>query len=190
VSFTSILTLYMLANLQFTKPFVSSRISRVLQSRLTVQFHMPLDDLESFLWVLLYTILEIGHCYDKLDPGELPWLRAMAEEDETRLGLRTVALRSAVLNTRTFRASDHLLIFREILKKWADIAQGSEEELEMALCFDPDPDNLVEISKSTYAEYLRCGFEELSQLPVSWNEGWAYGAALRKARQESGGSKT
>jgi hypothetical protein len=175
---------YTLTTLQFTKPFVSSRISRVLQSRLTIESHTPLDDLESFLWVLLYTILEIGDCYDKLHPGELPWLQAMAEEDETRLTSRLAALRSAVLTTRALRASDHLLIFGGILRKWAAIAQNSEEELEMALCFNPNTDKLVRDSKSVYAEYLRCGFEELSQLPDSWNEGWAYGETLRKSRLE------
>ena len=164
---------------------MSSRITRALQRRQIVRVHTPLDDLESFLWVLLYTILEIGHCYGKLDADEVPWLQTMTDEEESRLGLRITSLQSIVLATDIFRASDHLLIYHEILGKWKAIAEASSVQLERTLRFNPDTATLVESSKSTYAEYLTSGFHALSQLPTSWAEGWAYGVALRKADEEA-----
>jgi hypothetical protein len=146
-----------------------------------VRVHTPLDDLESFLWVLVYTILEIGHCFRKLDADEVPWLQTMTDEEESRLGLRITSLQAIVLATDTFQASDHLLIFREILGKWKSIAEASSVQLERVLRFNPDTATLVADSKSTYAEYLTSGFDALSELPTTWVEGWAYGAALRKA---------
>jgi len=144
-----------------------------------------LDDLESFLWVLVYTILEIGHCYEKLEIDEVPWLQAMTDEEESRLGLKITSLQAIVLETELFRASDHILIYREILGKWKAIAEASSAQLERVLRVNPDTATLVEHSKSTYAEYLSSGFRALSQLPTSWADGWAYGAGLRKADEEA-----
>jgi hypothetical protein len=164
---------------------VSSRITRELQRRKIVQVHTPLDDLESFLWVLVYTILEIGHFYEKLRADEIPWLEAMADEEESRLGLRITALQAIVVETRKFRASDHLLIFREILGKWKVISEASDAQLEDLFDTNPDTEALVEHSKATYVEYLTSGFHALSELPTSWPKGWKYGAALRMAKGEA-----
>jgi hypothetical protein len=170
VSYAVTLAHNVLINLQFTKPFVSTRIARDLEIEEDVHLHTPVDDLESFLWVLLYTILEIGHCYGKLIQREVAWLRMMTNEDEGHLSSRTTAMQSAVITTGTFRASDHALIFRKILRKWAAIAKSNEDRLEYALPLKPAANELVQSSRSTYAEYLKSGFEELSTLPTSWSE--------------------
>jgi len=149
-----------------------------------VELHTPQDDLESFLWVLFFTILEIGHGHKKLKPNEVPWLEEMHEEDTTKLTGKVPCLQNLILQARTTRQlSDHLLIFGGILERWNTIAEETHEKLMEEIYLRIPAPELLENSESAYAKYLASGFEILETLPSSWEEGWAYGKMLRKAHE-------
>src|ERR1700722_12618161 len=131
-----------------------------------VAVHTPVDDLESFLWVLFYTILEIGSGRGKLEPDEVPWLEDLILTAQT-----------------TRKLSDHLIIFAEILGRWNDVANTAHRQLLIDIDSRLEPKEFVEKSQKVYAEYLKSGFEALQQLPLSWEEGWEEGVKLKKPRK-------
>jgi|ERR1700722_1646516 hypothetical protein len=149
-----------------------------------VAVHTPVDDLESFLWVLFYTILEIGSGRSKLEPDEVPWLEEMNGEDDTKLSSKVPCLEDLILTAQTTRKlSDHLIIFAEILGRWNDVANTAHRQLLIDIDSRLEPKEFVEKSQKVYAEYLKSGFEALQQLPLSWEEGWEEGVKLKKPRK-------
>ncbi|KAL0952126.1 hypothetical protein HGRIS_008754 [Hohenbuehelia grisea] len=153
-----------------TKPFIASRLIDNWQNTHPAKLlHTPIDDLESFIWVLYYTILEIS------DPKTLP------EVEQTQWRLLNSDLLGEVSGvkfallvqwtTRKEAFEDHeyparLLPFRDLFLAWFETSNVYVNSLTRLLAKKPPslPD-IKALSEKAYKQYIKEGLQHISSLP-------------------------
>ncbi|KIJ39344.1 hypothetical protein M422DRAFT_257961 [Sphaerobolus stellatus SS14] len=125
-------------------------------------YHTPIDDLESFVWVLLWAIFNI------LTKNGIQLTRVEQDWFDT---LRSSSLR--VLRTKgnfirylpvPKNWSSRFLTFAPLLNEWLVLA--AEARLVIGKLDSPPTD--VQFYKDYYAQYLEIGVRYLESLPESW----------------------
>jgi hypothetical protein len=126
-----------------------------------------IDDLESFIWVLLWSVLSILESRDVLQQlYERGYLASMRLDGF--LGLRSRRGMRDLLDLQqtagTF--SKGLVPFAPIFTQWLRIARYAELK---TLTLPSDTSALEMYAKGVYEEYIEAGLELMSSLPESWD---------------------
>ncbi|SRR5216684_3411220 len=149
--------------------FMSMNILGALEGRMSI-FHTALDDLESFLWLLIWCIVHVSKDIEGArakNPGIDSMLRAWSGDVTANLAKLTAA-------ERQWKDA----VFGSLIKKWLDTFRRMREETRDLTEFlsqikveeGPDSDwmkgcNLLEsFCKTTYEEILQSGFEHLKDV--------------------------
>ncbi|KAF8577236.1 hypothetical protein K439DRAFT_565447 [Ramaria rubella] len=130
----------------------------------TQGLHTAIDDLESFIWVLLWTVLSILKSKGVLkDAHEQHLLFTMCSHKLSELQNREgilVRLQKRRHFSKGFSPFSHLLI------QWLEIAQRSA--VKVAQFPASNPQLFKKYCTDIYKEYIEAGLESLSWLPQSW----------------------
>src|SRR5258708_520290 len=146
--------------------FMSMNILGALQKRRSI-FHTALDDLESFLWVLIWCIVHLSKDIEggkDNNPGIDLMLDAWSGDAKSNTAKLSAAERSWVD-----------AVFGGLIKNWLDIFTGALKETrkstkylsthevnnELESGWTRACDQLESCCKRTYEEILRSGFEHL-----------------------------
>jgi hypothetical protein len=183
---------------QGTFPFVSERIIRdwYVDERLgnsnsatpRPTKYTAIDDVESFLWVLLYTIVQLINSRSHPSPLERWWKDTMDSKD---LGVQIARIAILVditeLVTRPGSGAgfEVVKIFEPVLTKWGAIARDGRILLDIRTKAlnegkgDGGDKEMWEASKGVYGRYIRDGFECLEKLPETWGRFFCLGTFER-----------
>ncbi|KAL0952129.1 hypothetical protein HGRIS_008757 [Hohenbuehelia grisea] len=153
-----------------TKTFVSSRIitNWELQKPL---FHTPIDDLESFIWVLYYTLLDLDAELPR--DAALTWDRLRSDQLHV--------LSAAKANLRLKWTTDrHIWVvsdlprclqpFYELFRAWFATASFYYQELIILLRDDPTPLAIRALSVEAYQRFIREGVQHIPSLPSAFEQ--------------------
>jgi hypothetical protein len=96
--------------------------------------HTAIDDLESFVWVLLWTVLHTIQHHDELSRKEAIWLDGLLSDDYGRLADMKAGIGrqidDLIMMARTLKG---LSALAPLLQTWLDLAHKSSLLLEMTL---------------------------------------------------------
>lgn len=129
--------------------------------------HTAVDDLESFVWVLLWSVLNILRSREALDNNqERYYLQTMRSDDIEKLVSRSTFLRKIMRCDHKRTCSRGFEPFSKLLIQWLGIAQDANDkdvdELE-------DSDRLFELCHGVYKDYINSGLDYLKNLPENWD---------------------
>jgi hypothetical protein len=156
-----------------TLPFLSER---VLWGWISQEnpVHTAIDDLESFVWVLLWTLLHTIQRHDELSRKEAIWLDGLLSDDYGRLADAKASIRSQIDDLITMaRTSKGLSALAPLLQTWSDLAHKSSLRLEMKLKSRPSNDDFHAFCKGWYQKYIETGLSHLQNLPMTWDDVFA-----------------
>jgi hypothetical protein len=142
---------------------MSIRVLEMLLSHNTTEIQRPTDDLESFIWVLIWAILGTQ------------WAqragRMTAEEQERYTSFRSTSLPDLHVFKHIF-AKDlrknllpTMTVFRELLTEWFEHTSSISHAM---FDLETEPSDPLEFYKPIYAKYLSIGFGALDTLPDVW----------------------
>lgn len=144
-------------------------------------FDTAIDDLESFVWVLLYAGLLIAESRGPLNTAETNWLSyQLSQNAKEQLAKTTIAREIARRAT-----SPVLLVFAPLVKAWYRLSVEARDRVSDALNRPRHPSEAY--CKKVYQQYLQIGFSHLQNLPETWDEivvperPWASGRTKTKA---------
>ncbi|KAJ8455788.1 hypothetical protein ONZ45_g18865 [Pleurotus djamor] len=145
-----------------TKPFIAHRILESWSSFGVRQIlHTPIDDLESFIWVLYYSLLDITK---KPNDDEITALGKLSHDN-----LDTVnSVKNNIISTYTkFTAR----LFPALLGAWFRTADQYAVKLLEQLHGKAEPpfDEVKALCITAYLDYIKEGVELVPQLPEDWN---------------------
>ncbi|KIJ41908.1 hypothetical protein M422DRAFT_171633 [Sphaerobolus stellatus SS14] len=147
-----------------TPPFMSINL---IQSWLSGEeiYHTPIDDLESFIWVLLWAIFDIlPKKRIQLTPVEQRYNDSLRSNSLGLLGVKGGLLDD--LDIRPLKKwSSGFRAFAPLLKEWLTLAKQARAEM---IAFEDSPPTDVEFYKNYYAQYLEIGVKYLNDLPEDW----------------------
>ncbi|KAJ8518710.1 hypothetical protein ONZ45_g4263 [Pleurotus djamor] len=152
-----------------TLPFIAHRILTIWKTLGERTFHhLPLDDLESFVWVLFYALLERK---DRLNDTDRTWWIEL--RDDT---LAIVAgAKSSVFDAWTTpllkpRMSPSFAPFYKLLRDWLRTAQHYKHRIQRITQRHKKPtyEQFEPICDEAYQRYIEAGVKRVSALPVSW----------------------
>ncbi|KAJ8520851.1 hypothetical protein ONZ45_g2359 [Pleurotus djamor] len=156
-----------------TKPFIAHRILESWSSFGVRQIlHTPIDDLESFIWVLYYSLLDITK---KPNDDEITALGKLSHDN-----LDTVnSVKNNIISTYTkFTArfveetsSPAFKPFSALLGAWFRTADQYAVKLLEQLHGKAEPpfDEVKALCITAYLDYIKEGVELVPQLPEDWN---------------------
>ncbi|KAL0950159.1 hypothetical protein HGRIS_010153 [Hohenbuehelia grisea] len=160
-----------------TLPFMSIRLLDFWTTG-TAMVHTPLDDLESFIWVLLYDLLGWTPT-DKRTPVEVLWWDKINDEDIVNLASHKLAVSTKWSGTQKTKMmlSPALKLFRPLIRSWFRLAaQSANQYLRLKNLDDSDAseagdagnvsDAMDALFRKTYQEYLTIGMREAAKLPA------------------------
>ena len=148
---------------QGTLPFMSFHLLNALHDDEPV-LHTPVDDLESFLWVLVWSLAYILDSM-KEDPKIKRILTALSS-----LYIPDILLREHRVKNWPDR------VFRNLILEWLEIVRNSRREIEQILLRSSDEDddidaqeerNLDDIedcSRRTYKQFFQAGYRHLRDI--------------------------
>ncbi|KAL0950158.1 hypothetical protein HGRIS_010152 [Hohenbuehelia grisea] len=146
-----------------TLPFMSTRLLR-LWKRGAAMVHTPLDDLESFVWVLLYDLLGWTPA-DKKTSDEISWWEDINDENVGQLANNKQAVRDtySTENPEVEPQFSHALqIFQPLIRAWFVLSvQSAGQHLKLK-----NPGDITALYNRTYQNYLTIGMEEAAKLPA------------------------
>ena len=131
-----------------------------------------IDDLESFIWVLFWIILNVLESNNVLkNPDELYYFDIMKSGSARRSLERLTFLHHLREQETTNSFPGGFAPFRRLLIQWLDLSDEAREGTEdIRECdTDEDYDNLFSYSKGVYERYLTIGLKSLPSLPESWD---------------------
>jgi hypothetical protein len=129
--------------------------------------HTAIDDLESFVWVLFWSILEILNRKGALENPEERYYRSTMMSDELAvLGARACFLGKLEDQEICKSFSRGLEPFHKLLVGWLRLAL--EAQLGLRAVMGLDMNGYVEHAEKTYEKYVSIGLEEIGQLPKNW----------------------
>jgi Fungal protein kinase len=132
--------------------------------------HTAIDDLESFLWVLLSSILSILELRNALDKHEAAYLRHIRARDATTLSFKPATLGQIQTSIRLGEASTTMQAFGPLLADWGQIFPPAAEAAALALKLSANPmDELAKLTADTFKQYFTTGVSQLMNLPRSWD---------------------
>lgn len=123
-----------------------------------------MDDLESFLWVLLYSALLIAEARGPLSSCETFWLSQLTSKS----CVEQMAKISIVLEFAAWATSPVLVALASLVTAWYRLAADAKTctvDLLKRKCY-PD----AAFCQKYYREYLQIGFSQLQTLPATWDE--------------------
>jgi hypothetical protein len=137
--------------------------------------HTTIDDLESFLWLLIWCILCIME--DRLKDGtEVRWLKFLRSPNlEMHAGTRRSILTS-LTETRDPRfdaRAPHTPLqnlIRPLLRDWDSIRRRGHEEMALlVLASSSSDEDFLTVTRKYVGEFLTTGFHHLATFPDSWD---------------------
>jgi hypothetical protein len=131
--------------------------------------HTAIDDLESFLWVLFWSILEVIHIHGKPTSMELFSIKVMTSHDLALLNGQGRLLELVGLQLKLNTASPVIAAFGPILVAWSKVAEDAELALARQRETRTD-DELFEDTKSVCSRYIKIGFDHLANLATTWDD--------------------
>ncbi|KAH7906008.1 hypothetical protein BJ138DRAFT_1016872 [Hygrophoropsis aurantiaca] len=153
-----------------TLPFTSLRLLNAWQNS-RVAVHTAIDDIESFLWVLIWALLASIRRRGVLLPAEQIWFHSMnADSNLGRCGI----LRRITLSAASKQASRLICHFSSIIQTWGEFSL--QAAVAIASLVAENPGEPVSLEKYTalcrgfYGKYIDAGVAELSKLPETWAE--------------------
>jgi hypothetical protein len=156
-----------------TLPFLSIRVLRG-RRRQENPVHTAIDDLESFIWVLLWTLLHTIQRHDELSSDEADWLDGLLSDDYGRLAAEKAGIRTQIDDLITMAVtSKGLSALAPLLRTWLDLAHESFLLLEMKLKSRPVNDDFHAFCKGWYQKYIDTGLSHLQNLPMTWDDVFA-----------------
>ncbi|KAL0957967.1 hypothetical protein HGRIS_000144 [Hohenbuehelia grisea] len=148
-----------------TKPFISLRVTGIWANK-QEYMHTPIDDLESFLWVLIDNLfIQEEELVDKLDAAE--WTQLNSNE----LGLLNTVKKSllADCNLSVKDTMKTFVLFAPLLQAWSTIAYKYQDSLSALLKTDASLPEIEGLSLQAYADYIEAAQEHIPTLPVHWS---------------------
>jgi hypothetical protein len=114
--------------------------------------HRPDDDLESFIWVLVWAIIHA---------------QKIAKTSRYTSLEQFNIFKSNLLRRLKRNILPSLAPFRKLLLEWLEYSGAISEQADKS---NIKPSNYLIYYKPIYARYLSIGFEALSTLPHSWDD--------------------
>ncbi|KAL0952127.1 hypothetical protein HGRIS_008755 [Hohenbuehelia grisea] len=153
-----------------TKPFISNRIIQGWKEQVPI-VHTPIDDLESFIWVLYYTLLELDTdlppdatvVWNQLQCDKLGEISDAKGRVFNKWSNKRRLLKQAA-EPRSIRP------FFNLLCSWFATADFYDEELSLLLQEKPRYDEIQILSTEAYKRYIKEGIEHISLLPVAFEQ--------------------
>jgi hypothetical protein len=154
-------------SVRILRDWCSSSIAKQPQARQTGTTHTAIDDLESFLWVLFSSVLEIIKVRGNLTKDEAYWASVMGSQN-----LEVQAGRSHLMDEvqNLCAASPVIRAFSPILLAWGIVAQRGQRNVKRSLATGATHDELFEDAKTMYAEYIKEGSKHLDALSMTWDD--------------------
>ena len=134
--------------------------------------HTPIDDLESFLWLLLWCIYCIIE--DKVRDGtDVMWLKILSSSNvETHASSRKGVLAhiAGLDDPENVRVSPLETLFQPLLLDWQNILLPARRDMAALLQSTPrSHENFLTTTWKYYGECLTKGFHHLATFPDSWD---------------------
>ncbi|GJJ12298.1 hypothetical protein Clacol_006539 [Clathrus columnatus] len=148
-----------------TPMFMSQKLIKAWNSGRLVA-HTPIDDLESFVWVLVWAIFDILKSRRiSLHPVEETFITFMSSRN-----LSSILCRMDVAEFVQRPDTDASLGFRPfipLLRDWFRIVSSADQKREV-LNLSQSQEEHTSIYKDVYGEYLEAVFNRLEDLPQMW----------------------
>ncbi|HEV7737316.1 MAG TPA: hypothetical protein VGO47_08120 [Chlamydiales bacterium] len=143
---------------------MSIRVLNMLVYTNTTLIQRPTDDLESFIWVLIWAILGTPWAQhgDKMKPQEQEIYKSFRSTSLTALGF----FKTQFFNYLRGNQLPSIIVFRQLLTKWFQHASSVSDAM---FELETEPSDPLEFYKPIYAKYLSIGFGALDTLPDNWN---------------------
>jgi hypothetical protein len=154
--------------IQGTLPFLSLRVLECWYER-KVHEHTAIDDLESFVWVLVWCILSINGSNTSREELQIEGLHST--NITTHIALKYGLLHALCRSARHGEAGPIVKIFAPFLQTCDDIIYRAASAMKQSL---KRPVTIEESRTMTYTyfgEFLAAGAEYLAELPTSWPTG-------------------
>jgi hypothetical protein len=139
----------------------------------TPYHHTPLDDLESFLWLLVWCILCIIEEKGTLDEDEAEYLQCLQSPDARSFPESKTSILSGMhKSVRDLVASEMVTRFYPLLSKWYEIsfnATGVVSILEKNWGSQSD-DDFRNTTYEYFEKFLDIGLSHVANLPDTWDE--------------------
>jgi hypothetical protein len=157
--------------IQGTLPFMSVRLLKCWDSHETYE-HTATDDLESFVWVLVWCILCTNGSNTKDEIDENRTIKTLHTTNITshinvKRGLLWDLWRTAEKN----RASPMVQLFGPFLKTCENIIDRSSDTIASLLEHRGNIEASRTLTYEYFGEFIAAGAEYLTKLPTSWPPG-------------------
>ena len=135
----------------------------------TLRFtHTGIDDLESFLWVLLWIVLyrsriQLGPLVDPVDG----WWKTLNSQDIMGQISKQLIIRELEEQLEMGQRLGVICLFAPLLTLWDKTARRGRLTVQRML---DNGELTLGFQKPYYKEYLEAGFSLLEKLPHSWEE--------------------
>ncbi|TDL29912.1 hypothetical protein BD410DRAFT_893123 [Rickenella mellea] len=153
-----------------TLPFLSVRLTRAwLLDQPFVR--SPIDDLESFIWVLIWASLEISGLHGELTSIDKSYLNGLQSSDLHMQSEVKDLIRARLLFPEALEHTpSHIMrAFQPVIVEWFRIRH--EAQLEATPMLDKaDTDDLCETTYKYLGKFIAAGHSQLDGLPGSWGE--------------------
>ncbi|KIJ39334.1 hypothetical protein M422DRAFT_257946 [Sphaerobolus stellatus SS14] len=126
-------------------------------------YHTPIDDLESFVWVLLWAIFDTLTKNDiQLTRVEQDWFNCLRSNSFEVFRSKGVFINDLPIPQNW---STRFLTFVPLLNEWLDLAAQARLVISK---LDSSPSTDAQFYKDYYAQYLEIGVRYLDNLPENW----------------------
>ena len=132
--------------------------------------HTAIDDLESFVWVLLWAILQIISKKSEFSNRELAWITGLSSDSILNLVAHKDSIKGLLI--KPSKLSNAFIPFKDLFKSWFEYADqscimdngphllGKENEYQM-------------YCRGWYEKYVNTGLSHLNEMPETWSEVFA-----------------
>ncbi|KAJ8495198.1 hypothetical protein ONZ45_g12960 [Pleurotus djamor] len=152
-----------------TLPFIAHRILTIWKTLGERTFHhLPLDDLESFVWVLFYALLERK---DRLnDTDRTSWIELRDDTLAVVAGAKSSVFDAWTTASMKPQMSPSFVPFYKLLRDWLRTSQHYKYRIQRITQRPKKPtyEQFEPICDEAYERYIRVGVKRVSALPVSW----------------------
>lgn len=147
-------------------------------------YHTAVDDLESFVWVLLWSVIDILQLRKALEnKDERCYLQTMRSDKIKELLSRGTFLDMIEASALAGSASEGFKPFIELLVAWLKLAKAAfkamvpcapslaEKAINVAEAIQEGSrtTDTIEFYKGFYKDYVTIGFEHVKKLPETWD---------------------
>ena len=142
---------------------MSRRVLDMVRYDDTRLIHRPTDDLESFIWVLIWAILDIPRVTSNLTSNEQ--IRYKAFRSTSLVDL--CVFKSNYYCSLLGRKLPGMAIFKTLLVQWLEHADSVHKRM---IVLKVEPSDPLTFYKPIYEKYLSIAFNALGGLPENWND--------------------